>query len=92
LTKKNGKQTKVSLSSPKEITPEEQPHHLDTYAKIVALSAIKAKSELEKSIWILDTAKFTQNQICKILHVSDHTVRAVLEGKGLKKGEKEVEQ
>lgn len=66
-----------------------------SYVKVKALNAVKTstKSEIEKSIWILTTAKFEQQkEITKILHVSDHTIRDVLKGKRLKAGDSEVGQ
>jgi len=60
--------------------------YLDTYVKVTALSATKTSSrtELEKSIWILNMAKFSKRDIAKILHVSRNTIGPVLQGKRLK--------
>jgi predicted transcriptional regulator len=61
---------------------------LRNYLRIMALSGIK-ENEIERNVWLLDSAKYSQEEIGKILHLSQPTISRVLSGKATKKkGEK----
>jgi predicted XRE-type DNA-binding protein len=59
---------------------------LQSYLKITALSGIK-ENEMEKNVWLLSSASYSQEEIGKILHVSQPTISRVLAGKSAKKAE-----
>jgi len=61
---------------------------LQSYLRVMALSGIK-ENEIERNVWLLNSANCSQEEIGRILHVSQPTISRVLAGKAAKKkGEK----
>lgn len=61
---------------------------LQSYLRVMALSGIK-ENEIERNVWLLISANYSQEEIGRILNVSQPTISRVLAGKATKtKGEK----
>lgn len=61
---------------------------LQSYLRVMALSGIE-KDETERNIWLLDSANYSQEEVARILQVSQSTISRVLAGKATKKKEEE---
>ena len=64
----------------------------ESYLKVTALAAIHdaTRKEIERNVWMLDSAGFTQTQIENILDIDQSTVSRILTGKATKrKGKKQ---
>lgn len=57
---------------------------LQGYLRVMALSGTK-ENEIERNVWLLDSANYSQEEIGRILHVSQPTISRVLAGKATKK-------
>jgi len=53
---------------------------LKSYLRIVALSGVR-ENEIEKNVWLLSSAGYCQEEIGKILNVSQPTISRILSGK-----------
>ena len=61
---------------------------LQSYIRVTALSGIK-ENEIERNVWLLESANYSQEEIARILNVSQPTISRVLARKATKKkGEK----
>ena len=65
---------------------EELTDLLKSYLKITALNNIK-ENEIEKNVWILYSAKYNQDEIARILHLSQSTISRTLTGRAETKKE-----
>jgi Na+/phosphate symporter len=59
---------------------------LQNYLRVVALSGVK-EDQMERNVWLLSSANYSQEEIGKILQVSQPTISRVLAGKAAKKKE-----
>jgi len=57
---------------------------LQSYLRVMALNGIK-ENEPERNVWLLDAANYSQEEIAKILHISQPTISRTLAGKSAKR-------
>ncbi|MGA3191310.1 MAG: helix-turn-helix transcriptional regulator [Candidatus Bathyarchaeia archaeon] len=59
---------------------------LQNYLRVMALSGTK-ENETDRNVWLLNSANYSQEEIGRILHLSQPTISRILAGKASTKKE-----
>ncbi len=67
---------------------------LESYVKVTALTGVKefSKAELERNVWLLNSAGFNQPQMERILDVDQSTISRILIGRATNKKDEKNSQ